>query len=52
LQYLAGLGLNSMAAPQVYRALLAYRRFPEGFFVGTGGRIDALRTLLAPSGRP
>ena len=46
LQYLAGLGLNSMAAPQIYRDVLTYRRFPEGFLVGTGGRIDALRTLL------
>lgn len=46
LQYLAGLGLNSMAAPQIYRDLLAYRRVPEGLLVGTGGRMDALRTLL------
>jgi spermidine synthase len=46
LQYLAGLGLNSIAAPQIYRDLLAYRRFPEGLLVGTGGRLDALRTLL------
>jgi hypothetical protein len=35
LQYLAGLGLNSMAAPQIYRDVLTYRRFPEGFLVGT-----------------
>ena len=46
LQYLAGLGLNSMATPQIYRSILAYRKFPEGLLVGTGGRIDALRTLL------
>jgi spermidine synthase len=46
LQYLAGLGLNSMAAPQIYRDVLTYRRFPEGLLVGTGGRMDALRTLL------
>jgi spermidine synthase len=50
LQYLAGLGLNSMAAPQIYRDVLTYRRFPEGLLVGTGGRMDALRTLL-PQGR-
>jgi spermidine synthase len=49
LQYLAGLGLNSMAAPRIYRDLLGYRKFPEGLLVGSGGRIDALRTLLAPS---
>jgi spermidine synthase len=46
LQYLAGLGLNSMATPQIYRDVLVYRRFPEGLLVGTGGRMDALRTLL------
>jgi spermidine synthase len=50
LQYLAGLGLNSMAAPQIYRDVLTYRRFPEGLLVGTGGRMDALRTLV-PQGR-
>ncbi|PWU11013.1 MAG: SAM-dependent methyltransferase [Terriglobia bacterium] len=46
LQYLAGLGLNSMATPQIYRTILSYRRFPEGLLTGTGGRMDALRTLL------
>ena len=50
LQYLAGLGLNSMAAPQIYRDVLTYRRFPEGLLVGNGGRMDALRTLV-PQGR-
>ena len=49
LQYLAGLGLNSMATPQIYRDVLVYRRFPEGLLVGTGGRMDALRTLLHAS---
>lgn len=46
LQYLAGFGLNSMASPNIYRNILSYRRFPEGFLVGSGGRMDALRTLL------
>jgi spermidine synthase len=46
LQYLAGLGLNSMATPQIYREILAYRHFPEGFLTGAGGRFEALRTLL------
>jgi len=46
LQYLAGLGLNSMAFQGIYRQILTYRRFPEGFLVGSGGRMDALRTLL------
>jgi spermidine synthase len=47
LQYLAGLGLNSMANQQVYSIILAYRKFPEGLLTGSGGRMDALRTLLA-----
>ena len=47
LQYIAGLGLNSMAYQQTYKDILKYRRFPDSFFVGTpGGRMDALRTLL------
>jgi spermidine synthase len=49
LQYLAGLGLNSMANQSIYRAILKYRRFPEGLLTGSGGRMDALRTLLAAS---
>ncbi|MBV9505459.1 MAG: SAM-dependent methyltransferase, partial [Acidobacteriia bacterium] len=46
LQYLAGLGLNSMADQSIYRAILRYRRFPDGLIVGSGPRMDALRTLL------
>jgi spermidine synthase len=47
LQYLAGLGLNSMAFQGIYRQILTYRRFPEGLLVGSpGGRMDALHTLL------
>jgi len=47
LQYIAGLGLNSMAYQRTYRDILQYRRFPEGLLVGlSGGRMDALRTLL------
>jgi spermidine synthase len=47
LQYLAGLGLNSMAFPKIYKEMLTYRRFPEDLIVGApGGRMDALRTLL------
>ncbi|HLK50901.1 MAG TPA: fused MFS/spermidine synthase [Bryobacteraceae bacterium] len=49
LQYLAGLGLNSMANQTIYRTILKYRRFPDGLLVGTGGRMDALRTLLHSS---
>src|SRR5205823_8174217 len=48
LQYIAGLGLNSMAFQQIYRTILGYRKFPDGLFVGSSGRMDALRTLLRP----
>ncbi|HJT86205.1 MAG TPA: hypothetical protein VJ732_00070 [Bryobacteraceae bacterium] len=46
LQYLAGLGLNSMAFQNIYREMLTYRRFPEDLLVGTGPRMDVLHTLL------
>jgi spermidine synthase len=46
LQYLAGLGLNSLQSPQIYRDLLAYRRFPEDLLAGKGDRIDMLRSRL------
>jgi spermidine synthase len=47
LQYIAGLGLNSMAYQQTYKDVLKYRRFPDDLLVGApGGRMDALRTLL------
>ena len=48
LQYIAGLGLNSMAFQGIYRTILGYRKFPDGLFVGSSGRMDALRTLLRP----
>jgi spermidine synthase len=46
LQYLAGLGLNSMDHPQIYSDMVAHRQFPDELFVGSQGRLDALRTLL------
>jgi spermidine synthase len=49
LQYLAGLGVNSFRSPEIYRGLLAYRRFPEDLLTGTGDRIGELRARL---GRP
>ena len=50
LQYIAGLGLNSMAYQQTYKQILKYRRFPEDLLIGApGGRMDALRTLLNTS---
>jgi spermidine synthase len=49
LQYLAGLGLNSMAYQKIYTQILQYRTFPDDLLTGAGGRMDALRTLLAQS---
>ncbi len=49
LQYVAGLGLNSVTAPQVYRKILSYRRFPEDLLTGTGERMETLREVI---GRP
>jgi len=49
LQYMAGLGLNSVTAPRIYREVLSYRKFPEGLLVGSGAGVNALRELI---GRP
>jgi len=46
LQYLAGLGVNSMAFQKVFAELLSYRKFPKELFHGSEARMDALRTLL------
>lgn len=46
LQYLAGLGLNSVTAPDVYRKILSYRRFPKDLLTGTGEPIETLREVL------
>jgi spermidine synthase len=46
LQYLAGLGVNSMAFQKVFSELISYRRFPEDLFRGSEARVDVLRTLL------
>jgi spermidine synthase len=48
LQYIAGLGINSSSAPQIYSELLSYRKFPEGLLTG-GESIERLQTLF---GRP
>src|SRR5580658_194323 len=49
LQYMAGLGLNSVTAPQVYREVLSYRKFPGDLLVGSGAGVNALHELI---GRP
>jgi spermidine synthase len=47
LQYLAGLGLNSVISPRIYGEILGYRRFPEGLLTGRGEGIDQLRQIIA-----
>ncbi|HQW66432.1 MAG TPA: fused MFS/spermidine synthase, partial [Gemmatimonadales bacterium] len=42
LQYLAGLGLNSYDQDVIYQAMLGYRRWPEGLFVGSPERLGAI----------
>jgi spermidine synthase len=44
LQYLAGLEINADASADLYRALAAYRRFPDGLFTGSEGFMGALRS--------
>jgi hypothetical protein len=51
LQYLAGLGLNSRLSPQIYRDILAYRKFPDGLLAGSDERMNALRALLGRAHR-
>src|SRR5262249_54776215 len=46
LQYLAGLGVNSMAFQKVFADVVSYRKFPNDLFRGSDARIDALRTLI------
>ena len=46
LQYLAGLGVNSMSFQKVFADVLSYRKFPNDLFHGSDARLDALRTLM------
>lgn len=46
MQYLAGMGLGLDDSAAIYAGLLAYRRFPEEFFVSTEGRVDSLRLAV------
>src|SRR5207247_8083228 len=46
LQYLAGLGVNSMAFQKVFAEVVRYRKFPEDLFHGSEARIGVLRTLF------
>lgn len=46
LQYIAGMGLNSVISAQIYRNILHYRRFPQGLLTGHGEPMNALRELI------
>jgi len=51
LQYLAGMGLNSDESRRIFDEMLAYRRFPEELFVGSGGQKQELRQAIALRGK-
>jgi spermidine synthase len=46
LQYIAGLALNLYDQDAIYRAILKYRRFPEGLFTGAEDLKEAARKAL------
>jgi spermidine synthase len=46
LQYLAGLGLNALLGPQIYREILSYRRFPQQLLTGSGEPFDQLQESI------
>jgi spermidine synthase len=46
LQYLAGLGLNLYQSGTIYSEMLAYSRYPEHLFVGSGARLQSLREAI------
>ena len=48
LQYLAGMGVNSMDHAQIYGEMLAYRFFPTDLIAGSGAHIQTLTSLLQP----
>lgn len=43
LQYIAGMGLDSMSAAGTYQQVLSYRKFPEGLFTGSAEKLEPLR---------
>ncbi len=46
LQYIAGMGVNTVASAQIYREIMQYRKFPEGLLTGSGERMDQLRAMI------
>jgi spermidine synthase len=49
LSYLAGWGINSEIADQLYRQMLRYRHIPSGLFVGSP---ESVQQYLAAFGDP
>lgn len=47
LQYLAGLGLNSFHAKEIFDEILSYRRFPEDLFKGSELNLNQLKMVLS-----
>jgi spermidine synthase len=52
LQYLSGFEINADASADLWRALAAYRRFPEGLFTGSEGFMQALRSSFESETKP
>jgi hypothetical protein len=48
---MAGLGLNLISSPQIYRDILSYRKFPDGLLAGGDERMNALRAVLGKPAR-
>ena len=46
LQYLAGMGLNLRQSGTIYNNMLAYRRQPDGLFIGAPATLEALRQAI------
>ena len=46
LQFLAGFGMNIDQRVEIYRGILAYRRYPDDLFIGSPERLAALRSAM------
>jgi Predicted spermidine synthase with an N-terminal membrane domain len=46
LQFLAGFGMNVDQRAEIYRGMLAFRRYPDDLFVGSPANLDGLRMAL------
>ena len=46
LQYLAGLGLNVNAGPEIFQQIIASRRFPNEVFVGSPAAMQPIEQMV------